>query len=398
MTEARGTLTRLCVAAVFAYCSYAICRVPLLPLFARNLGADAPMVGFVVGASTLTGILVKLPAGAWSDVLGRRPLLIAGGFVFALLPLAYLGVASLGALVALRFVHGSASAIFGPVAAAAVSDIAPATRRATWLSTFSTMQTAGQAVGPIGAGYLIASGRFDLAFMAAAVLGVCVPFIVSAWPRTQVAEAAAAPAPRRHQFLRGVMEILRERLILVTSAAQAAQYVLNGTLNAFLPLFARDVLGLPASLIGWLFGLQTVTILATRPLMGLAADRLGHRRLIIAGLLLCGAAVVVLSRAASLAALLPSIVGYAIGVAVTTAAASAFITDLARRAHYGAAHGVFGTIYDVGDALGPIAAGLLVARVGYAHTFQIMGSVTLTAALLFTLLSRRTGGYECERS
>ena len=51
---------------------------------------------------------------------------------------------------------------------------------------------------------------------------------------------------------------------------------------------------------------------------------------------------------------------YAAGVAITTAATSAYITDITRRARYGAAHGVFGTIYDVGDALGPIAAGLLV--------------------------------------
>ena len=59
----------------------------------------------------------------------------------------------------------------------------------------------------------------------------------------------------------------------------------------------------------------------------------------------------------------------------TTSATSAYITDLARRARYGAAHGVFGTIYDIGDALGPIAAGLLVAGVGYGWMFQIMAAV-----------------------
>ena len=391
IADAQRALIRLCGAGFVAYCSYAICRAPLLPLFARGLGADAPMVGFVVGASTLTGIALKLPAGAWSDVLGRRPLLVAGGLVFALLPLTYLGVGSLGALVALRFVHGSATAIFGPVASASLSDIAPATRRATWLSTYSTTQAAGQALGPIVAGYLIASGRFDLAFITAAGLGMFVPLIVSAWPRTRTEHtlADAAPISPVQQFVRGVSEIVRERLILATSAAQAAQYVLNGTLNAFLPLFARDVLGLHATLIGWTFGVQTLTILATRPVMGIAADRLGHRRVIVAGLTLCGAAVVLLSFATALATLLPAIVAYAIGVAVTTAATSAFITDLARRAHYGAAHGVFGTIYDVGDALGPIAAGLLVAHVGYGHTFRIMGSVTLTAAVLFSLVSHR---------
>jgi DHA1 family multidrug resistance protein-like MFS transporter len=76
-------------------------------------------------------------------------------------------------------------------------------------------------------------------------------------------------------------------------------------------------------------------------------------------------------------------------VAVTTSASSAYITDLARRAQYGAAHGVFGTIYDIGDALGPIVAGLLVAGVGYGWMFQLMACVTLSAAVLFHVQSRQ---------
>jgi MFS family permease len=79
---------------------------------------------------------------------------------------------------------------------------------------------------------------------------------------------------------------------------------------------------------------------------------------------------------------------YAVGVAVSTAATSAFITDLTRRARYGAAHGVFGTIYDVGDALGPIAAGLLVASLGYARMFQTVAGAAAVAAMAFWLLSR----------
>ena len=76
---------------------------------------------------------------------------------------------------------------------------------------------------------------------------------------------------------------------------------------------------------------------------------------------------------------------YAAGVAITTAATSAYITDITRRARYGAAHGVFGTIYDVGDALGPIAAGVLVAWLGYAHMFQVMAVVAIMMAVVFAI-------------
>jgi MFS family permease len=75
---ARLALVRLCASGFVAYCSYAICRTPLLPLFARELGAGPSLIGFVMGASTLTGIALKLPAGTLSDVFGRRRLLLAG--------------------------------------------------------------------------------------------------------------------------------------------------------------------------------------------------------------------------------------------------------------------------------------------------------------------------------
>ena len=63
-------------------------------------------------------------------------------------PATYLLV-SLLLLMAARFVHGSATAIMGPVMSAAISDVAPAAKRATWLSTYSTVQGAGQAIAPV---------------------------------------------------------------------------------------------------------------------------------------------------------------------------------------------------------------------------------------------------------
>ena len=382
---ARGVLLRLCAATFVAYCSYSVCRAPLLPLFARGLGADPPLIGLVMGASTLTGIFVKLPAGAWSDVLGRRPVLLAGALVFATLPFTYLAVSALTGLVLLRFVHGSATAMFGPVAAAGLSDIAPPASRGAWLSAYSTAQGAGQALGPVLAGYLIAAGRFDLAFLVAGVVGLGVPLIVT---RLRLPRRTLPGGARWRDFGQGILEVSRDRRVLVASGAQAAQFVLNGMMNAFLPLYARDTLGLSLPQLGWLFGLQTMTTLAIRPAIGVLSDRVGRRWIISCGLSVCAMAVFLIPGASGLAQLLTVIMIYAAGVATTTAATSAFITDVTRRARYGAAHGVFGTLYDVGDALGPIAAGFLVAAFGYARMFQSMGLFVLVMAVGFTVASR----------
>ena len=253
-TEMRATTAfhRLCVMGFLAHSSYAICRTPLLPLLARELGAAPPMVGFVVGASTLTGVLVKLPAGAWSDLLGRRPLLILGAVVFATMPFTHLGVGSLAALVAVRFVHGAATAIFGPVASASLSDLAPARRRATWLSTYAAVQGAGQALGPVIAGYLIARGRYDLAFVIAGCVALATPFL-AAGPNL-VSQSVLSACESRAASSRSAVS----HRFWITSLAQAAQFVCTVRST---PSFRclRDAIGLTASQLGWLFAFQTAT-------------------------------------------------------------------------------------------------------------------------------------------
>jgi MFS family permease len=383
----RARLLQLCTAGALAYCSYAICRSPLLPLFARELGADAPMIGVIVGASTLTGVVLKLPAGAWSDVLGRRALLVAGALVFAVMPFTYLAVSGVALLIVLRALHGSATAIFSSVASATLSDIAPPLRRATWLSTYSTIQGAGQAVGPVIAGYMIARRRYDLAFVVAGVIGLSVPILAWRWPTT----------PRRFrterlalwpQFVRGILDVIRERLVLVASLAQAAHFLLNGSLSAFFPLYASEVIRMSAVDIGWMFAVQTVTTLAARPAIGILSDRVGRRSVITTGLVACSAAVAMISFARSPGSLFVAVLVYAAGVAITTSATSAFVTDVAPRARYGAAHGVSGTLYDVADAAGPLVAGLLVGAWGYEAMFRTMAAAATLMGLMFYWVSR----------
>lgn len=382
-------MSRLCAVGFVAYCSYAICRTPLLPLFARELGAGPEQIGVVMAASTITGALLKLPAGAWSDILGRRPLLLLAAMVFAVMPFTYLAVAGLGALIAIRFVHGSATAIMGPVMSATISDAAPVARRATWLSTYSTVQGTGQAIAPIVAGALIARGRYDLAFSIAGAIGLLVPVLVARLP---MPHAAAHSAIKSTLFTEGVIEVLRERRILVASLTHAAYYVMNGTLTAFLPLFAHDRLGVTAVEIGWLFGLQTLTTLAIRPFVGAASDRLGRRGAIVAGLATCASGVLAIAAVRSSIEIQAAVVLYAAGVAITTAATSAYITDVAPPARFGAAHGVFGTIYDIGDAAGPLVGGVLVAAFGYEPAFRAMAALALAASAVFAWQSGASAG------
>ena len=135
---------------------YQMARTPVLPLFAEELAADVWLIGLIVGASTITGVFLKFPAGGLSDVLGRRSILLLGAAFFAFPPFLYLLVDEPYTLLGLRFVHGAATAIFSPVAAAAVSDLFQESRGEK-LGWFASANEMGSAFGPLIAGVILGS-------------------------------------------------------------------------------------------------------------------------------------------------------------------------------------------------------------------------------------------------
>jgi DHA1 family multidrug resistance protein-like MFS transporter len=377
-------LTRLAFSAFLAYTSYAMCRVPVLPLFAQSLGAGPAAIGVVMAMSTLTGVLLKAPAGVLSDRIGRGAVLITAGVVFASLPLAYGAAGGLAGLMIIRALHGSATALFGPVAAATVSDLAPPDRRGRALGQFSAVQGAGQAAGAALAGAL-AAASLPLVFLASGLLGTAGLVLLTSrtWPRP------AAHSVTAHGLLASLGEVVRHRGLLTVSGLQAGLMAISGATGAFLPLFARDALGLSTPAIGLVVAAQIGATLATRPLAGGFSDRVGRALVMQIGLLTVATAVVLMATADRAAPLVLGSILFGAGVALAGAAASAHVTDLSRQSAYGAAHGVFGTIYDIGDAAGPIVAGLVVTAVGYRPLFA---GAALWALLLVVGSRRLTSG------
>ena len=106
----------LVIAGMLSRFSYQMARSPVLPRFAQDLGSSPELTGFIVAASTITGIFVKLPAGALSDILGRRRMMLFGALFFAGPPFLYPLVTEPVNLLLLRFLHGFATAILSPVA------------------------------------------------------------------------------------------------------------------------------------------------------------------------------------------------------------------------------------------------------------------------------------------
>jgi MFS family permease len=119
-------------------------------VFALYLGGGPEAIGFAVGISTVTGIFFKLPTGALSDVIGRNKTMLIGLLFFAFMPFTYLLVKDYNLLIIIRFLHGLATAIYGPVSMAVIADMA-GTKKGEMLSWFSSVTIIGNLLGaPLG--------------------------------------------------------------------------------------------------------------------------------------------------------------------------------------------------------------------------------------------------------
>ena len=101
--------------------SSTISKTPILPIFAKSLGATGAQIGWIASASTIPGILVSYLAGDLADRYGYKKVLVGSLLVFASAPFLYLLVYDPLGLGAVRFYHGFATAAFGPVAMATIA-------------------------------------------------------------------------------------------------------------------------------------------------------------------------------------------------------------------------------------------------------------------------------------
>ena len=363
--------------------SSTLSKTPVLPLFAADLGATPAEIGWIVMASTIPGILISYPAGALSDHLGKRRVLLASLVVFATAPFLYLIIETAWQLMAVRFYHGFATAIFGTVASAAIAERYSADRAAR-LSAYSSVTIVGRSIAPFLGGTLISLASFGAVYVACAIAGV---LALGAGLLLRDHQPRPTTKLELPHFWASLKTVLRDRGIMLVSLVEAAQYLVFGAVEAFLALYAAS-LGIPAWQIGVILGVQLLSIVFAKPLMGKVSDRVGRRRVILPGLAIGAASVVLLPVFPSFAGLGALSLVFGLGFATVTSSTAALVADLTKDGRYGSSMGVLRTVMDVGQSIGPVLTGFMVGVAGYGSAFALLAAILVGAALMLAVLLR----------
>jgi MFS family permease len=391
--DRNGFFVALCIMGLFAILSSTMSKDPVLPLFADSLGVPEYLMGFVAAASTVPGILVSLPAGSISDVFGRKRVLILSAFVFASAPFLYIFVVSSWQLVLVRFYHGFATAVFVPVASAAIVEVFPESK-AERVSTFSSATMIGRGAASFLGGYilLVTSSNYSAVYVSVGVAGVVALLTGMALREHRATERRTVR--RRGEWkgfsdvFLGWRKIAGNRGIFVTSLVEGAQYYTLGAFEFFLALYAKS-LGFDELLIGIVMGAQLVTIMVTKPFMGRISDRYGRRMPILVGLIVGSLPLVATPFADQFMELVAVSIVYGLGLSTATSSTTALVSDLASKELYGASIGFLSTVMDIGQALGPIVTGFILATTaGYFGAFIHLAGILLVFDVIFYVFAR----------
>jgi MFS family permease len=355
-----------------AYFMAAGALIAVTPFFVTGpLQSGPAAVGVAVGAFSVSTLVLRPLAGRWTDRHGRRPLLIGGAALFAVLVLGHLLVTDVAGLVVLRLLLGMAEALYFVAGFAALADLAPPGRAGEALSYNSLALYLGIATGPMIAQGLLRLGGFTGVWTGVTLLLAIAALLAARVPETrEPATTPAAPAPLIHPA------------VVVPGLALFAGIAAGSGFLAFASLHAAR-LGL--DLWSVVLGLYGIVVVACRLLFATLPDRVLPLRLAAAALTAVGAGLLITAAVPALWSLLLGAVVLALGSAFLTPAVFAAIFRHVPPAERGSAAGTASVFIDLGLSGGPILVGLVVAASSIAVAFVTAAALAMAGAALLAL-------------
>jgi DHA1 family multidrug resistance protein-like MFS transporter len=355
---------------------------PLLPLYAKKLGAGGFAVGLIFGLFSLSRSVVMPFYGRLSDLLGRKVFIVAGLAAYSVASLGYVFAQGVVSLSLVRLFHGLASAAILPIVMAFVGDLTPRGSEGRSMGLFSTAFFAGFGAGPIIGGVISDRFGFDAAFYAMGGLVLMGLLFVLVFVKEPEKKAEVT----KHYPFREIFSSPVLRSIFIYRFVGA---VGRSSVFAFLPIFAVSRLSLSATSIGLVLSSVILTTSVLQTPFGALGDRMSKSALIIAAGFLSALSLVLIPWSGSLGLLVGVICVQGLSGAMAVPSLTALAVSEGRTIGMGSVMGVFSFAMSVGQFLGPLIAGLMMDMGNENAPFTFAGGTVLVGTLLFILGMRQ---------
>jgi MFS family permease len=357
---------------------------PFFSVYATTHGATGFHLAILFSGYALAKTIFSPVLGWWSDHIGRRNMIIAGLFTYALISLGYLFFPAPLPLIFLRFLQGMAVSLVRPLSLAFVGDMAPAQREGTVMGTFDISFYAAFAVGPVVGGLIKDAVGFPGIFLSLFCLTVLAMVAAMFFVRSSGKEAGKS---NRKEISAGLLEVLsftKSRKLIALCGFIFSRSFGIVLFSMFLPILMHEDLKLKGIEIGIIMGSATIVTALLLVPMGHLSDRVKKKdRLVIIG----GAGAALLTCLLPLAATFQQLLILSIGIGFASVlslpASAALLVEEGNRLGMGMTMGSFNSAMNLGSVLAPLMGGTAFGLLGMKGLFFSAGLIGMAGTVFY---------------
>jgi MFS family permease len=353
----------------------------VLPSITQGLGLNEIQTGYLQSARQLTSGTMNLPAGILADSFARsRAVILASALLFMGVGYFCFAAASgLGGAIVGAALIGLGTAAWHPPAMGALSARFPE-RRATALSIHGMGATVSDTLTPLAVGALLVVVFWRDFLHAQLLAGIAAALLVWLGLARQFAQPTARPSGG--SLARDVRSILLNPTFLAVSFADGLMAMARQVVLTFFPLYIQIGLGRGAFELGVYVALLHGMGTLSQPVLGVLADRIGRKAVLVPSFLLLTAFYLLLGRVPP---------GWPLGVLVLAIGmffytlvniTSAAVLDVAGARMQASATGLSTAVTQLIVLPSPILAGWLVQRFSYGAAFLLAAGFMAAGALV----------------
>ena len=218
-------------------------------------------VGVLFSILAVTSLIGNILGGALTDKFGRKVMVILGLVISAASTLLLAFAPTLQFIYLAGFVVGLFGNMAGPAHQAMIADVLPEEKRIDGFGVLRVIANLAVAIGPAVGGFL-AARSYTLLFIIDVILSSITAVIIMAFvPETkpevvQTSQDQTQPEESLFKTLTGYFKVFKDAIFMIYMLAGIFMALAYMQMNTTLPVFLRDVHGLPESGYGLLLSLN----------------------------------------------------------------------------------------------------------------------------------------------
>ena len=363
--------------------------VPLLPVYAHNIGASGLYIGLIFGSFSLSRTFFLPYFGKQSDKKGRKPFIVAGLCAYTMVSLSFILANDVETLIGIRFIQGIASAMIMPAVQAYVGDITPVGREGFTMGLFNMSMFMGLSIGPLIGGVIYDSFSLNTSFASMGFLALAGLFL---------SLFLLPPTKSEMVVNRGIKPLawkwlIQDRDMVGLFLFRLAYAACIGVLWSFLPVLADTEFSLSSSSIGFLVMLGVFSSGLLHIPMGFLADRINRKMMIVLGGLIISYAILSFEWTNSFNDLVVASVLFGIGGGVAMPALMALaVLKGNETASMGSVMGLLAMAHSLGMLIGSLLAGLMMDVFQLRYAFPSGAVIMVLCVGLFIACTYHKNG------